>query len=381
MDDLIEKWERLVSLWRKKEGSDDNISDAHCEDKEMLQQIFEIRQAMNGLKTWEYNVSRGWRKVCPRKGRLAMFQFMRYAAVILGGSLGIYFYVHEERERNEDLSIERRIEPGKLQAELRLATGEHLALDVHQVLYKQEQSGVEIVNDTVSGRVYYKNVEGRWADSLKFNTLIVPNGGEYSLELSDGTIVWINSESSLRFPEAFAENRREVYLKGEAYFQVEKDADKPFFVHTDVGDVRVMGTSFNVSAYPDDKSWQTTLVEGSVVVLCEGKEVLMKPSEQYEIGARTGEGRLKEVNPELYISWREGKFYFKVYTFEELVVRLERWYDFKMFYANESIRKRRFSGVVNKHQPLHEMLKFLEMTSDVRFSVKGNVVTASLTAK
>ena len=89
-------------------------------------------------------------------------------------------------------------------------------------------------------------------------------------------------------------------------------------------------------------------------------------------------GVLKRVSPELYTSWRDGKFYFKAYTFEELVERLERWYDFKMFYMNENIKSRRFSGVVNKHQPLQEMLKFLEMTSDVRFSVKGNVVTASL---
>ena len=131
-------------------------------------------------------------------------------------------------------------------------------------------------------------------------------------------------------------------------------------------------------AYSNDRFWQTTLVEGSVMINQEENEVLLKPNEQYQIDMETGKGELKEVLPELYTSWRDGKFYFKAYTFEELVGKLERWYDFTMFYTNESIKNRRFSGVVNKHESLQDMLKFLEMTSDVQFNVKGNVVTASL---
>ena len=104
----------------------------------------------------------------------------------------------------------------------------------------------------------------------------------------------------------------------------------------------------------------------------------MQPNEQYQINTVTGLGELKVIVPEFYVSWRDGKFYFKAYTFEKLVERLERWYDFKMFYMNESIKNRRFSGVVNKHEPLQVMLTFLEMTSDIRFEVKGNIVTASL---
>ena len=165
---------------------------------------------------------------------------------------------------------------------------------------------------------------------------------------------------------------------GEAYFEVKKDANRPFRVHTETGNVQVLGTSFNVCAYPKDRFWQTTLVEGSVMIYREGKEVMMKPNEQYQIDMKTGKGELKEILPELYTSWRDGKFYFKAYTFGELVEKLERWYDFTMFYTSESIKTRRFSGVVNKHEPFQNMLKFLEMTSDVQFNIKGNVVTASL---
>ena len=164
----------------------------------------------------------------------------------------------------------------------------------------------------------------------------------------------------------------------EAYFEVKKDANRPFYVHTEAGKVRVLGTAFNVCAYSNDRFWQTTLFEGSVMINQEEKEVLLKPNEQYQIDVRTGKAGLREVLPELYTSWRDGKFYFKAYTFEELVEKLERWYDFKMFYMNEEIKTRRFSGVVNKYQPLEEKFKFLQMTSDVQFNVKGNVVTASL---
>lgn len=215
-------------------------------------------------------------------------------------------------------------------------------------------------------------------NSLIINELIVPKGGEYSLELPDGTIVWVNSESSLRFPEKFALDQREVFLEGEAYFEVKKDTNRPFYVRTEAGNVRVLGTSFNVCAYPEDRFWQTTLIEGSVMIARGEEKVLMKPDEQYQINLKTGKGELKEVLPELYTSWRDGKFYFKAYTFEELVGKLERWYDFTMFYTSESIKNRRFSGVINKHEPLQDMLKFLEMTSDVQFNIKGNVVTASL---
>ena len=372
MNDFLENnWERLTSLWRRPE--DGELSQ---EEKTILQQQFEIRQAMHGLESHRYDVDNAWRKIQPKRGRKWMLSVCKYAAMfVLGVSL---VYVATRPEPEEKIVRAEVIKPGRLQAELRLGTGVRLALNEHQGVYSSENAGVEIVNDTVTGKVSYHVNETGMEDSLVFNTLIVPKGGEYSLELPDGTVVWVNSESSLRFPEKFTSNRREVFLEGEAYFEVKKDANRPFYVYTEVGKVRVLGTAFNVCAYSNDRFWQTTLVEGSVMINQEEKEVLLKPNEQYQIDVRTGKAGLREVLPELYTSWRDGKFYFKAYTFEELVEKLERWYDFKMFYMNEEIKTRRFSGVVNKYQPLEEMFKFLQMTSDVQFNVKGNVVTASL---
>ena len=372
MNDFLENnWERLTSLWRRPE--DGELSQ---EEKTILQQQFEIRQAMHGLESHRYDVDNAWRKIQPKRGRKWMLSVCKYAAMfVLGVSL---VYVPTRPEPEEKIVRAEVIKPGRLQAELRLGTGVRLALNEHQGVYSSGNTGVEIVNDTVTGKVSYHVNKTGMEDSLVFNTLIVPKGGEYSLELPDGTVVWVNSESSLRFPEKFTSNRREVFLEGEAYFEVKKDANRPFYVYTEVGKVRVLGTAFNVCAYSNDRFWQTTLVEGSVMINQEEKEVLLKPNEQYQIDVRTGKAGLREVLPELYTSWRDGKFYFKAYTFEELVEKLERWYDFKMFYMNEEIKTRRFSGVVNKYQPLEEMFKFLQMTSDVQFNVKGNVVTASL---
>ena len=372
MNDFLENnWERLTSLWRRPEEGE-----LSQEEKKILQQQFEIRQAMHGLDPHRYDVDNAWRKIQPKRGRKWMLSVCKYVAmVVLGVSL---VYVVTRPEPEEKIVRAEVIKPGRLQAELRLGTGVRLALNEHQGVYSSGNAGVEIVNDTVTGKVSYHVNKTGMEDSLVFNTLIVPKGGEYSLELPDGTVVWVNSESSLRFPEKFALDQREVFLEGEAYFEVKKDANRPFYVHTEVGKVRVLGTAFNVCAYSNDRFWQTTLVEGSVMINQEEKEVLLKPNEQYQIDVRTGKAGLREVLPELYTSWRDGKFYFKAYTFEELVEKLERWYDFKMFYMNEEIKTRRFSGVVNKYQPLEEMFKFLQMTSDVQFNVKGNVVTASL---
>ncbi len=377
MNDFFEnKWECLTSLWRRPEEGE-----VSQEDKKILQQQFEIRQAMRGLESRRYDVNSAWRKVQPKRSRKRVLSICKYAAMLMLVISLVYVFTRPEPERKIEMAGTEVIKPGRLQAELHLGTGVRLALNEHQGVYSPENTGVEIVNDTVTGKVSYHVNKAGLEDSLAFNTLVVPKGGEYSLELPDGTVVWVNSESSLRFPEKFTSNQREVFLEGEAYFEVKKDTNRPFYVCTEAGSVRVLGTSFNVCAYSKDRFWQTTLVEGSVMVQREKKEILMKPNEQYQLDVSTGQAELKEVVPELYISWREGKFYFKAYTFEELVEKLERWYDFTMFYTNESIKTRRFSGVVNKHESLQNMLKFLEMTSDIQFNIKGNIVTASLKNK
>ena len=211
----------------------------------------------------------------------------------------------------------------------------------------------------------------------QLQTVTVPAGQRAQITLADGTKVWLNSQSTLTYASNFGRQERNVSLDGEAYFQVAKDSLKPFLVHVDKYCIRVLGTSFNVSAYSGDKTWYTTLVEGAIAVGGIGNEIRMSPCEQLCIDTDSGQCELREVNPELYTSWVGGKFYFKAYTFEELVRRLQRWYDFDVLYRDEGIRQRRFSGVINKYRPLGEMLEFLEMTSDVCFELNGKTIIVS----
>jgi ferric-dicitrate binding protein FerR (iron transport regulator) len=190
--------------------------------------------------------------------------------------------------------------------------------------------------------------------------------------LPDGTRVWLNSCSSLRFPERFDAGGRDVYLQGEAYLVVAPDARSPFRVHAGGEVITVTGTAFNVSAYDDDDTWRATLVEGSIRV----GETVLAPSEQLVI--RAGTRTVTRVESDLYTSWVRGRFNFRAFTFEELARKLERWYDCRVVYADESIRKRRFTGLVNKHEPVERVLGFLEMTTDIEFHVTDKTITVGL---
>jgi ferric-dicitrate binding protein FerR (iron transport regulator) len=268
-----------------------------------------------------------------------------------------------------------RIVPGKARAELQLASGETIPLEGHGKDERWRAGGIVLENDTVAGRLKYGVTEKSARDETRYHTLYVPRGGEYQLELPDGTRVWINSKSSVRFPERFGDPAREVYLRGEAYFAVAKREGMPFRVHAGQQVITVTGTSFNASAYEDDEVWRTTLVEGSIRVEENGKTVEVRPSEQYVVERRQGRHRVEAVNSEWYTSWIDGRFYFKAFTFEELVRKLERWYDFRMIYEDEAIKGRRFTGFVNKHEPIERALALLEMTTSIQFHVVDKTIT------
>ena len=341
---------------------------------ELMERKAEVYERLDYMRVWEEFRKVRQDKLSARRRRIRI-TWMKYAAMFIV-PLGIAVALLSKEDIKEEKTEEPiTVKAGKSQAVLVLSSGERQVLDWGE--RSIEDGGMKISAD--SGRISYdgKSLSGAGVQDA-FHMLEVPRGGEYFMTLEDGTKVWLNAATRLKYPVVFASGIRKVILEGEAYFEVKKDTNRPFYVRTEAGNVRVLGTSFNVCAYPEDRFWQTTLIEGSVMIARGEEKVLMKPDEQYQINLKTGKGELKEVLPELYTSWRDGKFYFKAYTFEELVGKLERWYDFTMFYTSESIKNRRFSGVINKHEPLQDMLKFLEMTSDVQFNIKGNVVTASL---
>ena len=211
-------------------------------------------------------------------------------------------------------------------------------------------------------------------NEIIYNTVKIPYGGEYQLQLSDGTRVWLNSGSVLKFPVNFVGKQREVSLKGEAYFEVAHLADKPFIVHTDHSNVKVYGTSFNVMSYADDKVEQVTLLEGSVGVEVNGQQTMIKPGEQAELNTVTEIVELKEVEATLYTSWVDGVFRFKNMPMKELSKKLSRWYDVDFFFANDNVSEFPFTGRIKRDADFEYFMNLIEKTTNVEVSIDGRTV-------
>lgn len=375
-------WEKLLAVWRKDYRAGEEPDYREEQMRQLLKTMFMSRQALKLREKQEYDVHEAWQRVNKRtraKGSRRMIRgWMKYAALfILFLGIVSLWRVYDNKEKPIVAAVQSdSILPGRLKAELILANGERIVLDSEARSKEMEALGIKLENDTVNGLLKYEAGAVDNSIGMKYDTLNVPKGGEYSLILPDGSRVWLNSETTLRFPVQFAGGKRVVYLSGEAYFQVKKDTSAAFHVCTKQQKITVLGTTFNVSAYENDRFTETTLIEGKVAVEGGAERVVMKPSEQYILDKRSGVGELKEVETEFYTSWIDGKFYFTSFTFEEIVKKLERWYDFTMIYEEDDIRQMRFSGVINKHRPIEEMLRFLEKTTDIHFKISGKNIVA-----
>ena len=211
--------------------------------------------------------------------------------------------------------------------------------------------------------------------NVQYNTLTLPRGTEYNIVLADGTKVYLNADSEIRYPVTFVDNKREVELKGEAYFVVAKNEQQPFLVRVnDQISVRVLGTSFNVTAYPDQKRIVTTLEEGSVQVEYGEKSVNITPGEQAVYDKKNGYLKVKEVDTQLYTSWKDGYYKFSNATLEEIMETLTLWYDLNVFYVNPEVKNLEFTGRLKRYDDVKGLFKKFEDTGLVQFCLKGNNV-------
>lgn len=205
-------------------------------------------------------------------------------------------------------------------------------------------------------------------------TLKIPRGGEYNITLADGSRIWLNSVSELRFPSRFQGNYREVYLNGEAYFEVERDEKHPFRVNSQRLNVEVLGTSFNMSVYENDDNIHVTLEKGRVRVCPRGQEkgIVLNPDEQLFV---QGERLIhRKVNASIYSAWRKDRFVFENENLDEVMRKLVRWYDISYVFKNDKKREKRFTGTLLKYGETTELLRLIEMTADVKLYMKDNVI-------
>ena len=216
---------------------------------------------------------------------------------------------------------------------------------------------------------------GKAADTTAYYTLNVPYGAEYDLVLPDGSKVYLNAGSVLRYPERFNDTRREVFLSGEAYLEVVHNEEHPFVVRTRDIAVRVLGTIFNINAYPDNKWVKTTLVEGKIEIQCGGRHIEMKPGTQVAYCKETHETTYHPVNTRLYTSWKDGYYDFENMELEELAQILSRWYDVQIEFARPELRELRFSGRLKRYDSAETLFKMLDYVHNVTFTIeKGRII-------
>ena len=282
---------------------------------------------------------------------------------------------NEAEEEHRQFSAVSR--PGGERAILKLYNGKTVVLDstMKSSLIAHE-ANVRIEMDSNHLLRYSSHDSIGMANVNKNNELIIPKGGEYQVMLADGTKVWLNSASRLIYPQSFMGKERRVVLSGEAFFDVTHDAERPFVVETSRMNVKVLGTRFNVNDYDDNEEVSTTLVNGSVEIVSGDQQAFrLVPGEQAY--GKENELEKREVNVRLYTSWIDGKFLFNNTELEEIAKQISRWYDVEIFFSSESVKKVRFTGAIVKFKPLEDLVRMIESTSQVRFSVKGRTIVIS----
>lgn len=251
---------------------------------------------------------------------------------------------------------------------LELPSGKQLDLMIEDSLALRQMKLLGVVNG--KGMLTYLDSVGI-ENETSMHTLKVPRGAEYMLTLSDGTHVWLNADSRMRYPSRFVEGNREVYLEGEAYFEVARDSCRPFVVKTLGAEVRVLGTAFNLQAYPEERQ-RTTLVEGRVLVSSAKSKVVLNPSEQAEKeGDRLS---IRKVNVNEYTAWLKNSFVFVNTPLEDVLNNLERWYDVDVFVASPSLRELRFTASFSRYEHLDKILETLSLTTHIAFKLKGRLL-------
>ena len=301
------KWENWASEMHDSEKNSSIQFDEQDDDLKIAQQIFDVRDKVSQLRNLTY-ADKSWEEVkgSINEDKKMWISYMKYAAVF-------------------------------------------------------------VIAVLLSGGLFMMQSQPEMSDS--FACISAPNGQISNITLFDGTNVWLNAGSNLKYKQTFGSNNREVFLKGEAFFSVTKNKKIPFIVHVGNSQVKVHGTEFNVKAYENEPLIETVLVEGEVEFLTAKESVIMKPGEQLLFAKASGKVETLEVNTDEFIAWKGGKIYFNNETLVNLTKQLERWYEVSFSFESEQIKNYRFSGVINKDRSLKYTLNIIQEINKVKFEM------------
>lgn len=342
-----------------------------------------LRQKLQEQESFEYLQAYQQSGIGRSRYRQRVVKLCKQAAVVVllvGAGVLVYNQHAAESSLLESGAMAETNRPGNNPALLVNEEGRMLTLK--QAYYVQATQTPQVSVEVAPHRLYYhvkpSQPQSGIADSLLYNTLIVPRGGEYSLVLSDGTEIWLNADSRITYPICFKGTTREVSISGEAYFKVSKYAGKSFIVKTHHGNIRVLGTEFNVKDYPDDKKLTLTLVKGKIDYGRQGmqRHFELEPNQQLTV-----EGQdppvLQTVNPYYDICWKDGQFMFQQQKLEDLFRQLERWYDIEVSYTDESLKQLHFSGELSRYKNVDTFVDVFERSAGIKMKIDGKRLIVS----
>lgn len=363
----------FMNLLDQKENEEavKQLIDRYFSKGDVEQRIPESTSAIILKKIFENSES----AVVPLQKKVHNLSWMKVAAMIVLFLSATYVLIRNNANENSTdkkvagITKPLTVTPGGNHAVLTMADGTKILLD------SLENGKIQHGNLNISkknGLLVFNAGSHNTIENLSYNTLSTPKGGQYKVILADGSEVWLNASSSLRFPTAFKGDKREVELKGEGYFEVAKNKAKPFYVKVGGMSIKVLGTHFNVSAYSDNNAIKTSLLEGSVKIT-EGKtEGLLRPGEQGILIRNKENLEIRKFDMEEVMAWKNGLFQFKGADIITIMNEISRWYDVDVIYSGK-VPVRHFEGKISREAALPEVLKILEL-SNVKFKVEGKKI-------
>lgn len=358
-------------------------------DEEMLSleagAVFSKRQSENVLNRiksdprFVSNVEEETEVEEPKVIRLYQRTWFRVAAAVLVfASAGLLIFKHRAVEAKPDNMaanhVSAKIIPGSQQATLTVSNGSVIVLKNAANGVLANTGGSKVIKQA-QGQIVYDKENNAANNEVTYNTLTTPRGGEYQVVLPDGTKVWLNAASSLTYPTQFTGNERRVKLNGEAYFEVAKNKEKPFYVSmSDGAQVKVLGTHFNISAYGDDEAVTTTLLEGSVQLSKNNSVSLLKPGQQAVVNHSSDDIAVSDANIEDAMAWKNGLFIFNNDNISGIMKKISRWYDVDVYYSAD-LNDQQFGGSYHRSKNIGDLLQYLQMIGKIQFKMQGRRIT------
>jgi transmembrane sensor len=351
---------------------------AGLENEDKLESDLDFLSSVDKRAAWENVSDRINSQVSGRRLWLVLGKW-KYAAAILLLGLVSYLAFDKPYSGNRSLiaptksvTLKNDVLPGRDKALLTLADGTVVELEDIADGTVREENGIRV--SKVGGKVMYEMIRSAEMAVNTYNTIHTPAGGQYHIVLEDGSKVWLNSESSLRFPTAFSHERR-VELTGEGYFEIAKNVKKPFVVNAGKTHVEVLGTHFNVMAYANEGFSKTTLLEGSVKVSNGISSKRISPGQQAVVGEHIN---IQTTDTEGAVAWKNGFFQFENDNLRNILRQLKRWYGVEV--ENEQqLPAKHFTGFISRNTPLSQVLKMLEMSGELKFKIQGKKISIQKT--